>query len=59
MAGPERTVVVVGSRRELPEALEPGVYYVGGVRVAVRERVPRDAVRRALAFMKRRGGRYV
>ena len=58
MAGPER-VVTVKSWDELPRVLESGVYIVDGERILVRERVPRDVLKRATITMKRRKGIYI
>ena len=44
---------------DLPEVLEPGVYYVNHERIVVKERVSRESLKRALSIMKERGGRYV
>ncbi len=58
MAKPER-IIKVRSWSELPETLEPGVYFINGDRIVVRETVSRDALKRTMVIMKRRGGRYV
>ena len=58
MAKPER-IIKVRSWSELPEILEPGVYIINGDRIVVRETVSRDALKRTVAIMKRRGGKYV
>jgi len=52
-------IVKAGSWSELPEVLEPGVYIINGARIVVRERAPRDSLKRTFAIMKRRGGVYV
>ncbi len=56
--GSKARVVRVGRWTELPEVLEPGVYIVDGEEIVVRERVSRDALKRTLLIMKRRGGVY-
>ena len=59
MDGRRPRVVRVRVWSRLPEVLEPGVYIVNGLRVVVRERVARDALKRTVAIMRRRGGRYL
>ena len=56
---PGRPVFQASRWSRLPRVLEPGVYYVGGARIVVVERIPRDAVRRAVMKMRRRRGKYV
>ncbi len=58
MAKPEK-IVKAKSWSELPETLEPGVYFINGDRIVVRETVSRDALKRTIVIMKRRGGKYV
>ena len=45
-------VVRVKSWDELPDTLSPGVYYVDGVKVEVRGRVPKEEVRMAVSGVK-------
>ena len=52
-------VVKVKTWNELPEILEPGVYYINGERITVKERVSRDSLKRTIMIMKKRGGTYV
>lgn len=52
-------IVEARSWRDLPEVLEPGVYIVSGKRIEVLEKVSRDALRKTLEAMEKRGGIYV
>ncbi|MEB2836653.1 MAG: hypothetical protein GSR80_001014 [Desulfurococcales archaeon] len=54
---PEARVVRVKSWSELPEVLEPGVYYVDGRKYTIRVRVSRKAVVDAIRRAKRGGVR--
>ena len=43
-----RKVIRAREWRELPEILEPGVYYVRGVKFTVCEPLPREAMRQTI-----------
>ena len=50
-------IVRARSWSELPEILEPGVYYVNGRRYTIRVRVSKKAVVEAIRRAKRKGAR--
>ncbi|MEB3778630.1 MAG: hypothetical protein GSR85_00135 [Desulfurococcales archaeon] len=56
MTKPEK-VVRVKSWSELPETLEPGVYYVDGERHTIKARVRREDLLKALRRASRKGAR--
>ena len=52
-------VVRARSWDELPEVLEPGTYYINGEGIEAWEPVSKASLRRTLAIMKQRRGRYI
>ena len=59
MAMEKIRIVEARDWRELPEVLEPGVYIIAGERIEVEEKVSRDALKRTIEIMKKRGGIYI